>query len=129
MKGGANLGTRRCGIPDVGLVAAALERHQINNVVIAGGWDGYAACAHIEKHKSNYPYLKKVCFVLIPISISNNLPCSDISIGSDTALNNIIECCDKIKQSAVSSSKVFVVEVMGTSGYLVCLIVHRLLSS
>lgn len=53
-------------------------------------------------------------------SISNNLPCTDYSIGSDTSLNSVVECCDKIKQSAVSSSKVFFVEVMGTTGYLVC---------
>jgi 6-phosphofructokinase 1 len=52
-------------------------------------------------------------------SISNNLPATEFSVGDDTALNTIIDAVDKIRQSAVSSSKVFVVEVMGTGGYLV----------
>jgi 6-phosphofructokinase 1 len=55
----------------------------------------------------------------MPASINNNLPGSDLSIGSDTAVNNIIEVVDKIKQSAVASRRCFVVEVMGRyCGYL-----------
>jgi 6-phosphofructokinase 1 len=45
-----------------------------------------------------------------------------VSIGSDTALNTIVEAVDKIKHSAVASRRVFVVEVMGrTCGYLTLL--------
>jgi 6-phosphofructokinase 1 len=56
---------------------------------------------------------------LLPASINNNLPGSELSIGADTALNNIVEAVDKIKDSAVASRRCFVVEVMGRNcGYL-----------
>jgi 6-phosphofructokinase 1 len=50
------------------------------------------------------------------------LPGSELSIGADTALNNIVEAVDKIKQSAVATRRCFVVEVMGHwCGYLALL--------
>ena len=51
--------------------------------------------------------------VCVPASINNDLPASDLSIGTDTALNSIVTDVDKIKQSAVASQRCFVVEVMG----------------
>ncbi|MFN8567646.1 MAG: 6-phosphofructokinase [Kouleothrix sp.] len=55
----------------------------------------------------------------MPATINNNLPGSELSIGADTALNNIVEVVDKIKQSAVAARRCFVVEVMGRNcGYL-----------
>jgi 6-phosphofructokinase 1 len=57
--------------------------------------------------------------VCLPASINNNLPGSELSIGADTALNNIVEAVDKIKDSAVAQRRCFVVEVMGRKcGYL-----------
>ena len=59
----------------------------------------------------------------IPATISNNIPGTEYSIGTDTALNIIGEACDAVKQSAISSMKrVFVVEVQGGNcGYLATL--------
>jgi len=55
----------------------------------------------------------------LPSTIDNDLPASELSIGADTALNNIVSAVDKIKQSAVASRRAFVVEVMGQwCGYL-----------
>jgi 6-phosphofructokinase 1 len=55
----------------------------------------------------------------MPATINNNLPGTDVCIGSDTALNNIMDVVDKIKQSAVAVRRCFVVEVMGRyCGYL-----------
>jgi 6-phosphofructokinase 1 len=55
----------------------------------------------------------------MPASINNSLPGSEFSIGVDTALNNIVDAVDKIKQSAVATRRCFVVEVMGHwCGYL-----------
>ena len=55
----------------------------------------------------------------MPISIDNDLPGCELSIGADTALNCIVDALDKIRQSAVAANRVFVVEVMGrTCGYL-----------
>lgn len=58
--------------------------------------------------------------VVLPATISNNVPGSDFSIGSDTALNEITEICDRIRQSAQGTKRrVFIVETMGGyCGYL-----------
>jgi 6-phosphofructokinase 1 len=58
--------------------------------------------------------------IVIPATISNNVPGTDWALGTDTALNVIMQSCDTIRQSAYSSRKrVFVVEVMGGDcGYL-----------
>ncbi|NJD89931.1 MAG: 6-phosphofructokinase [Geobacter sp.] len=65
--------------------------------------------------------LKKLGFpvVGIPASIDNDIPFTDMSLGVDTALNNIIYAVDCIKDTASSHARAFVIEVMGrNSGYL-----------
>jgi len=55
----------------------------------------------------------------IPATIDNDLPKTDMAIGVDTALNTVINAIDKIKDTASSHQRAFVVEVMGrNSGYL-----------
>jgi len=55
----------------------------------------------------------------LPGTIANNLPGTDVSIGADTALNNIVVAIDKIKHSGIASKRVNFVEVMGSDcGYL-----------
>ena len=57
--------------------------------------------------------------VCLPATIDNNLPGTELSIGADTALNNIVSVVDKIKQSAVAERRCYIVEVMGRKcGYL-----------
>uniref|UniRef100_A0A4W5MDK2 Phosphofructokinase, muscle b n=1 Tax=Hucho hucho TaxID=62062 RepID=A0A4W5MDK2_9TELE len=58
--------------------------------------------------------------VVIPATVSNNVPGSDFSIGADTALNTITTTCDRIKQSAAGTKRrVFIIETMGGyCGYL-----------
>jgi 6-phosphofructokinase 1 len=68
--------------------------------------------------RANFPAYN-IPVVCLPASINNNLPGSEFSIGADTALNNIVDAVDKIKQSAVATRRCFVVEVMGHwCGYL-----------
>jgi 6-phosphofructokinase 1 len=55
----------------------------------------------------------------IPASIDNDIFGTDMSLGVDTALNNIINVIDKIKDTASSHERTFIIEVMGRScGYL-----------
>lgn len=55
----------------------------------------------------------------IPATIDNDLSKTDMAIGVDTALNTVINAIDKIKDTASSLHRAFVVEVMGrNSGYL-----------
>jgi 6-phosphofructokinase 1 len=119
-RGGAELGTNRF-IPegdDLGAVAAQLEGHDIDGLLMVGGWSGYRAAYHVHAGRDQHPKLG-LPIVCLPASINNDLPGSELSIGADTALNNIVMDVDKIKQSAVASGRCFVVEVMGRDcGYL-----------
>lgn len=55
----------------------------------------------------------------IPASIDNDLACTSMSIGTDTAMNTIVEACDRIFDTASAHRRTFIVEVMGRDmGYL-----------
>ena len=49
----------------------------------------------------------------LPGTIDNDLYGTDFTIGYDTALNNIVECVDKIRDTATSHDRIIFVEVMG----------------
>lgn len=60
-----------------------------------------------------------VSVVGIPATIDNDIFGTDMTLGTDTALNNIVEVIDKIKDTASSHERTFIIEVMGRgSGYL-----------
>jgi 6-phosphofructokinase 1 len=55
----------------------------------------------------------------LPASIDNDLGCTSMSIGVDTAMNTILEACDRIVETALAHQRIFIVEVMGRDcGYL-----------
>ena len=55
----------------------------------------------------------------MPASIDNDLGLTGLSIGVDTAMNTIVEACDKIADTATAHDRTFIVEVMGRDcGYL-----------
>jgi 6-phosphofructokinase 1 len=118
--GGSELGTSR-EVPtgrDLYAIARNIEKHEIQGLLIIGGFAAYEAAYHLYRERDNFPAfcIPTIC---LPASINNNLPGSELSIGADTALNNIVEAVDKIKQSAVAQRRCFVVEVMGRRcGYL-----------
>jgi 6-phosphofructokinase 1 len=118
--GGAEIGTNRY-VPDapaVAEIAQQIAAHRIDGLLMAGGWAGYAAAHVLHSHRREHPALD-IPIVCMPMTINNDLPGTELTIGSDTALNSIITDVDKIKQSAVASRRCFVVEVMGhDSGYL-----------
>lgn len=119
-RGGAELGTNRF-VPegsDFYAIARSIETHQIDGLLMIGGWTGYQSTHELFNRRANFPAFN-IPMVCLPASIDNDLPGSELSIGADTALNNIVEAIDKIKQSAVASQRCFVVEVMGRyCGYL-----------
>ena len=49
----------------------------------------------------------------IPATIDNDLEGTDYSIGYDTALNNVVDAIDKIRDTATSHERTFILEVMG----------------
>jgi 6-phosphofructokinase 1 len=119
-RGGAELGTNRF-VPTVEAldrIAVQLESHQIDGLLMIGGWSGYEAAHALHERRDDSPVFARP-IVCLPASINNDLPGTELSIGADTALNNIVSDVDKIKQSAVASRRSFVVEVMGRDcGYL-----------
>jgi 6-phosphofructokinase 1 len=118
--GGSELGTSRR-VPkgsDLYAIARTIENNKIDALLIIGGWNGYEAAFKMHNERANFPSFN-IPMVCMPASINNNLPGSEFSVGADTALNNIVDAVDKIKQSAVATRRCFVVEVMGHwCGYL-----------
>lgn len=118
--GGSELGTNRH-IPansDFYQIARNIEKHDIEGLLIIGGWSAYEAALELYQRRANYPAFN-IPIICFPATIDNDLPGSELSVGADSALNSIIDAIDKIKQSAVASRRVFVVEVMGERcGYL-----------
>lgn len=83
----------------------------VEGLVILGG-DGSLTGA-LALHRLGFPVIG------IPASIDNDIPFTDMALGVDTALNNIIYAVDCIKDTASSHARAFVIEVMGrNSGYL-----------
>lgn len=119
-RGGAEMGTNRYMLEgrDFYAVARTLDEFQIEGLLLIGGWSGYLSALDLYAQRSNYPAFD-IPMVCLPATINNNLPATDFSVGADTALHSIVWAVDKIKQSAVASQRVFVVEVMGHyCGYL-----------
>ncbi|HEX9014280.1 MAG TPA: 6-phosphofructokinase [Anaerolineaceae bacterium] len=118
--GGSELGTNRK-IPsgsDFYAIARTIEKHEVQGLLIIGGWSAYETAYQLMNSRDNFPAFN-LPIVCLPATINNNLPGSELSIGADTALNNIVEAVDKIKDSAVAQRRCFVVEVMGRKcGYL-----------
>jgi 6-phosphofructokinase 1 len=118
--GGSMLGTSRMTPKgkDMHSIARAIEDYHIDGMLVIGGWNAYESVHAMIQERGTFPAFN-IPIVCLPASINNNLPGSEFSIGADTALNNIVEAVDKIKQSAVATRRCFVVEVMGHwCGYL-----------
>ncbi len=100
-------------------MADKLREFGINALVIVGGFEAYASVIEMYDQRKDFAEFR-IPLVCIPAVISNNVPGTDISIGSDTALNEIVSICDKLKLSAMGSNRrVFLVETMGGyCGYL-----------
>ena len=119
-EGGALLGTKRT-LPahDYPGCAAQLSKHNIQGLVVIGGFEAFQAVLQFAEARDKFKEFR-IPMVVLPATISNNVPGTDFSIGSDTALNEITEICDRIRQSAQGTKRrVFIVETMGGySGYL-----------
>lgn len=118
--GGADLGTRRTvpTVEDLYRISRAIEEHQVDAILMIGGWNGYQAAQLMHAQRHNFPACA-VPIACVPASIDNNLPGSELSIGADTSLNVITEAIDRIKMSGAASRRAFVVETMGRHcGYL-----------
>lgn len=139
------MGTRRT-LPNdknqMEAVTARLKEFGIQGLLIIGGFEAYNAAIQMAEARDKHPELR-IPICVIPATISNNVPGikklvlsalkfsnfidfslqkigTDFSLGADTAVNEITEICDRIRQSAQGTKRrVFVIETMGGyCGYL-----------
>ncbi|MDD5668871.1 MAG: 6-phosphofructokinase [Candidatus Omnitrophica bacterium] len=83
-----------------------LKTHGIDGLVVIGG-DGTYHGGRVLSQKWNIPCIG------LPGTIDNDINGTDSTIGYDTAINTAIDAIDKIRDTATSMERIFVVEVMG----------------
>lgn len=114
--GGTILLTSRC--PEfetkdgVKKAAETLATNKIDGLVVIGGNGSFKGALELSKHTDTL-------IIGIPASIDNDVFGTDETIGFDTAVNTAVTETDKIRDTALSHERVFIVEVMGrTRGFL-----------
>lgn len=122
-RGGSELGTNRS-LPsiDLGAVASKFQHFRFDAFLLIGGFEAFNSLLILEEGRKYYPAFH-IPMAHLPATISNNVPMTEYSLGSDTSLNALVDACDAIKQSASASrNRVFVVETQGgKSGYIATL--------
>ena len=117
-RGGTILKTARSSrfMTDEGMQQAKtqLEKHGIEGVVAIGGDGTFRGALAFSK-------ICSIPFIGCPGTIDNDLAGTDFTIGFDTALNTVTEAVDKIRDTAESHNRVFIVEVMGRDAGLIAL--------
>lgn len=89
-----------------------MRSHEIGALIVIGGNGSLAGAWEFAKEFD-------VPCIGLPGTIDNDLYGTDSTIGYDTALNTIVECVDKIRDTASSHDRIFLVEVMGRdAGFL-----------
>lgn len=89
-----------------------IKNNNIDSLIVIGG-DGSLRGAHVLATRYNIPV------VCIPATIDNDINDVDLTIGADTAANVALDALDKIRDTATSLERIFIVEVMGRNcGYI-----------
>jgi len=108
--GGTNLGTSRANPYDPrndvsGRVLRNIESLRLDALVAIGGDDTLGVASRLSR--------EGVRVVGIPKTIDKDLPGTDYTLGFETAMNVVVECVDRLRTTAGSHRRVFVVETMG----------------
>lgn len=115
-RGGTILKTSRCldfkTFEGLSLGKKILEKHGIDSLVVIGGDGTFRGALELSKIWDG-----KV--IGIPGTIDNDLFGTDFTLGYDTAVNTAVDAIDKIRDTAESHERIFLIEVMGrNSGYI-----------
>ena len=90
----------------------SLQENGIDALVVIGGNGSLTGAMEFAKKYD-------ICCIGLPGTIDNDLYGTDTTIGYDTALNTIMQCVDKIRDTATSHERLFFIEVMGRdAGFL-----------
>lgn len=89
-----------------------MQAHGIDALVVIGGNGSLTGAMEFAKKYD-------VCCIGLPGTIDNDLYGTDSTIGYDTTMNTIVECVDRIRDTAQSHERIFFIEVMGRdAGFL-----------
>jgi len=115
-RGGTILKTARCNefLAEEGQRRAVevIKKNKIDAMVLIGGDGTYRGGIALEKRWD-------IPCIGVPCTIDNDVNGTDSTIGSDTAVNTALDAIDKIRDTATSMERIFVVEVMGhESGFI-----------
>ncbi|XP_056337316.1 ATP-dependent 6-phosphofructokinase, platelet type isoform X1 [Danio aesculapii] len=104
-QGGSLLGTKRT-LPakHVDKIAEQMRIHNINALLVIGGFEAYLGLMELQAARSKHTELC-VPMVMVPATVSNNIPGSDLSIGADTAINAITDAFESLLQLVDARSR------------------------
>ena len=89
-----------------------MQKHHIDALIVIGGNGSLTGAMHFAQEYD-------VCCIGLPGTIDNDLFGTDSTIGYDTTMNTIMDCVDRIRDTAQSPERIFFVEVMGRdAGFL-----------
>ncbi|MCR6546082.1 6-phosphofructokinase [Dehalobacterium formicoaceticum] len=114
-RGGTILHTARCDeffVPEGRALAFThLREAGVEGLIVIGGDGTFRGALELEKIGMNV--------IGIPGTIDNDIPCTERTIGFDTAVNTVVDAINKIRDTATSHERAFVIEVMGRrSGFI-----------
>ncbi|MDP3058854.1 MAG: 6-phosphofructokinase [bacterium] len=90
---------------------SSLKRHAVDGLIVIGGDGSFRGAQKL--------FENGILTVGIPGTIDNDIPGTDECIGFDTAVNTAVEAIDKIRDTATSHERIFIIEVMGrASGHI-----------
>ena len=121
-EGGTILGSARCKEfherPVRDRAREILARHAIDGLIVIGGNGSLTGAIHLAD-PDEVGKGRPLKVIGVPASIDNDLGMTGLCIGVDTAMNTIVEACDKIADTATAHDRTFIIEVMGRDcGYL-----------
>jgi 6-phosphofructokinase 1 len=121
-EGGTMLGSARCKeFHDRAARDRAREilaKREVDGLIVIGGNGSLTGALHLAD-PNEIGSGRPLKITGVPASIDNDLGLTGLSIGVDTAMNTIVEACDKIADTATAHDRTFIVEVMGRDcGYL-----------
>lgn len=94
------------------LAASTLERHRIDGLVVIGGDGSFRGASKLYDEYG-------IPVIGIPGTIDNDIYGTDVSVGFNTAINIALESVDRLRDTAASHDRLFLVEVMGRdSGHI-----------
>ncbi len=110
-RGGTFIGTSRSermfGEEGLSMAVSRLAEHNVTGLVVIGGDGTYRAAEELDQ--------RGVKVIGVPGTIDNDIAATDTTIGFDTAQNTICDATSKVRDTASSHERTFIIEVMGRS--------------